>query len=462
MAFGISMKYKKAFAVGILGILVVLFFLYCILVLANVGHTEGPRDVVEGWAVMFLMAVAATCSFLVIGTASAWWAGKETSSAWDLIKTSVLSGLVTVTLLAVVLLAIFSGYLTQTLSLIQFIIGIFYVIAIIFSGMGALFYYFVLEGFASSLARDPAAHVYSLAAGLMAGSVAMGFIGLTWNGLTYITVLQLLVDVLVFSAMAVCAGMITTALPRRKSSAGTAPMFPTALAGLMVGAMAFIAPLASILLEGGSIRAGSLVFNLLATPLPIVAGALLALAGGALVNIIIRHTGGAGMEVESRQIPGLFHVKLGLAGGILMALLVFLPVLVAGDARSLTYHSAGNIVTFASFLIVPAGMAIIGMLAVRHGPARSVREAAAIAGITGAISVFTMFIGDMAKNILHIHSFVPDRPLLDMYAYGSMTNVIMCYPFVLLALLTIAVCCGVYEYGRQQKKILLNNSELFP
>ncbi len=452
MAFGISRKYKKAFAVGIPGILVVLFFLYCILVLANVGHTDGPYDVVEGWAVMFLMAVAAACSFLVLGTASAWWARKETSSAWDLIKTSALSGLVTVALLAVILLAIFNGYLTQTLPLIQFILCIFFVIAIVFSGMGALFYYFVLEGFASSLARDPAAYVYSVAAGLIAGSASMGFIGLTWNGLAYITVLQLLADILVFSAMAMGAGAMTMALLKRKKYAGTKPVLPVGFAGLVVGALAFIAPLASILLlKGGSIRAGSLVFNLLAIPLPIVAGSLLALAGGAFANAFIRLTGRAGMEAVSRQLPGLFHVKLGLAGGILMALLMFLPVLVAGDTRSLTYYSASNIVIFASFLIVPAGEAVIGMLAVRHGHAGSVHEAAAIAGITGAISIFTLFIGDMAKNILHVHSFVADRPLLDMYAYGSMTNVFMCYPFVLLALLTIAVCCGVYEYGRQQK-----------
>jgi hypothetical protein len=451
MVFAIKKIYQKAVIVGILGVLILLLAIYSISVLTYTGQSDKPHDVVEGWAAMFFMAVAAVCSFFLIGMASAWWAGKETASIEELIKASLISGIVTVTILAVIVLVTFNIYLTQLLQLILLIFGLFYIIAIIFSALGALFYVFIFRGLGSSLANDTAAYLYSLAAGLITGSISMGFIVLTWNGLNYITILQLSADILIFSAMAVCAGIIVTALLGHKKSVDRGPVFPIGVAGLIVGALTFTAPLASVLLRGGSIRGASLVFYFLVFPLPIAAAVLLALTGGALASIFMRPVKTTDMEIIGRPLPGLFHIKLGLAGGILMALLMFSPILVTGDTPSQTYYQASNIITMASFFIVPAGEAIIGMLAVRHSRVRSMREAAAAAAITGAISVFILFMGDMAKNILHLHSFVSERHLLDMYAYGSMTNVIMCYPFVLLALLTIAVCSGVFEYGREQR-----------
>lgn len=454
MVFAVKEIHQKAVIAGILGVLILLLAIYIISVLTYTGQSDMPHDVVEGWAALFFMAVAAVCGLFIIGVISAWWAGKETASIGEEIKASLISGIVTVTILAVIVLLTFNLYLTQLLQLILLIFGLFYLIAIIFSALGALFYVFIFRGLGSSLANDPAAYIYSLAAGLITGFISMGFIALTWNGLNYITVLQLLVDILVFSAMAMGVGIILTVLLRRKKRVDKRSVFPIGVAGLTVGALTFTAPLANIILKSGSIRGMSLVFYSLVIPLPIIAGIVLALIGGTLANIFMHPLKTTDMEVISRPIPGLIQIKLGFIGGILMAILMFFPILVtglSGDTRSPAYYEVSNIITIASFLIVPIGEAILGMLAVRYGRARSVREAAAVAGITGAISVFILFMGDMAKNILHIRSFASDRPLLDMYAYGGMTNIIMCYPFVLLALLTIAVCCGVFEYGREQR-----------
>lgn len=446
--------YKKALIIGITGVPILLLIMYGISVLTYTGQADKPRDVVEGWGALFFMAVAAVCGLFIIGVISAWWAGKETTSIGESIKASLISGIVTVTILAMIVLVIFNIYLIQLLQLILLIFGLFYLIAAIFSVSGAIFYAFILRNLGTQLADDPAAYLYSLAAGLITGFISMGFIALTWNGLNNITILQLLADILVFSAMAMSAGIIMTGLLKHEKTIDNGPMFPIGVAGLTVGSLTFIAPLASILLNSGSIRGMSLVFYSLVIPLPIIAGVVLALIGGTLANIFMRPVKKTDMEVISRRLPGLIHIKLGLIGGILMAILMFFPILSAslsGDTGSSAYYEVSNIVTMASFLVVPVGIAIIGALAVRYSRARSVREAAAVAGITGAISIFILFMGDMAKNILHIRSFVSDRPLLDMYAYGSLTNVIMCYPLVLLALLTIAVCSGAFEYGREQR-----------
>ncbi|AFD00537.1 hypothetical protein Mtc_1793 [Methanocella conradii HZ254] len=440
--------YIKSLIIGIIGVPLILLAIYGILAITNAGQSDKPLDVVEGWAVMFFMAVAAVYGLSLIGVISAWWTGKETASIGEVVKSSLISGIIAVTILAVIVLVIFYMYV----ALLLLIFGLLYLIAIIFSTLGAMFYVFIIRGMGSSLAADPAASAYSMASGLIAGSISMGFIALTWNGLDYITLLQLFADMLVFSAMAACAGIIVTVLLRRKRAVDNGPMFQIGVAGLIVGALTFTAPLVSLLLKGSSIRGISLVFYSLAIPLPIIGGVVLALIGGMLANIFIRPEKATDVKAISHPLPGLFQIELALAGGILMALLMFSPILFAGGASSIAYHGVNNIVNMASFFIVPTGEAIIGALAVRYSHARSMREAASIAGITGAISVFILFIGDMAKNFLHIHSIVNDRPLLDMHAYGGMTNVMMCYPFVLLTLITIAICSGVFEYGRGQRK----------
>ncbi len=433
--------YVRSIIAGIIGVAIILLMAYGILAIGNAGQSERPVDVVQGWVNIFFISVAAVCSLFLIGVISAWWTGNE-SHIWEALKSSLISGLISVTILMVMALIMLYMYLGP----LSLIFGLFYLIAIIFSPLGAMFYVFIIRGAGSSLVANPLASAYSVVSGLISGSVSMGFIALSWNGLGNITVFQLFEDLLLFSIMSFFAGVLAVVLLRRKMPAYSGHMLQAGIAGLIAGALTFLAPFASLMLKGSSIRGISLIAYSMAIPLPLIGGVVLASIGGTLANYFACREKATGVT----SLSGLYHVKLAIAGGILMALFIFSPILITWGASSIAYHEVNNTVTMASFFIVPIGEAIIGLLAVRYGHARSMRDAAATAGITGAISIFIIFIGDMAKSILYIHGIVDARPILDMHAYGSMTNAILCYPFVLLALITIAICSGVLEYGRKK------------
>lgn len=405
---------------------------------------------------MFFMAVAAVCSLFLIGVISAWWAGEETTYVGELIKASLISGIVTVTIFAVIVLVIFNTNLTQLLQLMLLIFGLFYLIAAIFSVSGAMFYAFILRNLGMHLAYDPASYLYSMAAGLIPGLTSMGFISLNWNGLKYITIFQLLEYLLIFSAMAMSSGILMAILLRHRKNETHRLMLLFVVTGLIVGVLTFIAPMVNIFLKGDNIPLMSLVFYALVIPLPIIAAIVLALIGGALVNNINLPPKTTDVEIIKSPLYSLNYIKLGFIGGIFLAIFMFLPILVASlldSKESLVYYRADNTITMISFFIVPIAEVVIGIAAVRYTPVRSMREAAAIAGMAGSISVFILFMGEMAKEFMHIYFvplFAPDKPLLDMYASLGLDKLIICYPFILLALLTIAVCSGVFEYSREK------------
>lgn len=164
---------------------------------------------------------------------------------------------------------------------------------------------------------------------------------------------------------------MTAALLRRKRAVDNGTMFQIGLAGFIVGALTFTAPL--VLLRGSSIRGMSLVFYSMVIPLPIIGGIVLALIGGMLANIFIRTEKAKDVKAISYPLLGLFQIELALTRGVLMALLMFSPILFAGGASSSAYHGVSDTVTKASFFIVSIGEAIIGALAVRYSHARSMR-----------------------------------------------------------------------------------------
>ncbi len=441
---------KKSLIVGVIGIAILIALSYAILMFSDSGTTYQPGDVVAGWAVMFFFTIGIICSVLLIGILAAWWTYADSRSTNDTTKASLIAGVTTITILAAAAFALIL-LIGNNATLFQlFIIGfsIFYIITAIFSVMGGIFYLFVFRNLIDYVKHKQAMLLWSIVAGVLPGCIAAFIIAITWDHLNDFPLSDLLIDLLVFSLMACSSGILSSILPI--GSNRTDNIIPkNMIAGSVVAILALMAPIIVSVEKAAALPGTSVILLIMMAPLAIISGMTIAIVGSALV-CKIGHILKAPINTDARNdVPFYWNsIKIGTIAGVLLALFMFLPIPIAaisGDAKIDIYYRISSLMTIVPFILVPIVEAYIGYISAKYFSIKTTREATVASGIASSTSVLFLLVGDMANNILQIYFvpyFTPGSDLLSLNAYMFMTRVIMCYPFVIVALIAIAMASG--------------------
>lgn len=440
---------KKALMIGVLGIAILIAMSYAILTISNSSTSNQPGDVVAGWAEMFFITVGIVCSMLLIGIMAAWWTYADSRSINDSIKASLIAGVTSITILAVFVLILLISSNTSLFQL--FIIGfsIFYLIVALFSVMGCLFYLYVIRYVSDHVKNIRSLILESIAAGVLPGLVVAIIIVINGDHLNKIPLSHFLIDIFIFILMACLSGIISSILSicsKRNENFIAKNM----ISGSIVGIVALTAPLIISIVKTAALSGPSVIFLILLAPLAIIGGMTMAILGSALKGEI-EHVLKPHISIIDRDdMPFYWHsIKLGIMAGIVLAVFMFLPIPIAalsGDAKIDMYNRINQLMTVITFFLVPLVEVFIGVISAKYFSIKTTREAAVAAGIASSISVLLLFAGNMANSILQIYFvpyFTPGNDLLSLNAYMFLTNFIMCYPFVIVALIAIAMTSGV-------------------
>ena len=230
------------------------------------------------------------------------------------------------------------------------------------------------------------------------------------------------------------------------------------IAGTIVAIIALMTPFVVSVEKIAALPGISIILLFMIAPLAIIGGMTIAIVGGALKDKIAYTLKAPADIVDRNDMPFYWHsLKIGTMAGVLLAIFMFLPVPIAalsGDAKIDTYYRISSLMTIIPFFLVPLVEVFIGAISAKHYSIKTTREATVASGIASSISVLILFMGDMANNILQIYFvpyFTPGSDLLSLNAYMFMTRVIMCYPFVIVALITFAMASGAVWAERRFK-----------